>query len=82
MSIQFRNKEGKVNDRSSNIGYEGGIRDDIILDVDGVKEIIATYYQQQYGHDTPPHVTVTILDPEGEMLVEVEFVEYEYPIPF
>lgn len=82
MSIRFRNKDGKVADQPSMINHAGGTRDDIILDTDGVREILATYYQQQYGHVTPPNVTVTILDPSGEMLVEVEFTETEYPIPF
>ncbi len=80
MSIRFRNKEGKVVDQPSMISYEGGTRDDIILDMDGAEEILAKYYQQQYGHGTPPNVTIT---PVGrELLVEIEFVETEFPIPF
>jgi hypothetical protein len=82
MSIRFRNKDGKVADTASAIDYAGGTRDDIILDTDGVKEILAKYYQQQYGYDKPPEVKLTILDTDGEMLVEIEFDEMEYPIPF
>jgi len=87
MSIQFRNKEGKVNDQPSGIHHEGGTRDDIILDKDGVKEILAKYFQQQYGHDNLPEIDFTFLQHgyvEGdiEMLAEIEFTEIEIPIPF
>jgi len=80
MSIKFRNKEGKVGDQPSMINHGGGTRDDIILDDAGVAEILTTYYQQLYGHGTPPKVTTWIHG--GELMVEVEFVEVEYPIPF
>ena len=81
MSIRFRNKDGKVADQPSMINHAGGTRDDIILDTDGVKEILAKYFQQQYGHVTPPNVSITRVDGD-DTLVEIEFTETEYPIPF
>ncbi len=84
MSIRFRNKDGKVNDKPSLIDCRGGVRDDVILDTDGVKEILAKYYQQLYGQENPPDVTITCIGvlQEPETLVEIEFTEVEYPIPF
>ena len=89
MSIRFRDKDGKVNDcRSFHEVHGGRERDDIILDTEGIKEILATYFQQQYGHDTPPTVAVTITgltdfaDQDPKLLVEIEFTEVEDPIPF
>jgi len=86
MSIRFRNKDGKVNDQPSMINHEGGTRDDIILDKDGVIEILAKYFQQQYGHGKPPGVGITFLsdgfEEQADVLVEIEFTEVEYPVPF
>ncbi len=86
MSIRFRNKDGKVNDQASVINYEGGTRDDIILDKDGVKEVLGMYFQQKYGYDKPPEVDITFLadgyEEDVDVLVEIEFDEAEYPIPF
>ena len=86
MSIRFRNKDGKVADQPSMINHAGGTRDDVILDEDGVKEILAKYFQQLYGQDNPPGVDITFIDDslEGgiDVLVEIEFTEFEHPIPF
>lgn len=81
MSIRYRNKDGKVADQPSMIHHSGGTRDDVILDVDGVREVLAQFFQQKYGHGTPPNVDITQIDGGGDMSVEIEFVESD-PIPF
>lgn len=86
--IRYRNKEGKVSEHPSmtHTGCRriGRTRDDIILDKDGVKAVLARYFQQQYGHEKSPEVNITFLsddfEEEMDMLVEIEFNETEYPI--
>jgi hypothetical protein len=88
MSIRFRNKDGEVSDRRSIHDEHGGReRDTVILDKDGVKEVLAKYFQQQYGHETSPEVDITFFSDGFEqgmtdILVEIEFTEVDDPIQF
>lgn len=80
-SVRYRDREGKVSDRDSHVGHANGVRDDIILNRDELIGVIQTYFAQRYGHSTPPHVTITLLHQDKDLLVEVEFQEVDYPIP-
>lgn len=80
--VRYRDKDGKVSHEDSHVGYEGGTRDDIILNRDELIGVLQTYFAQRYGHETPPHVTITLLHQDKDLLVEVEFQEKDYPVPF
>jgi hypothetical protein len=80
--VRYRNKEGKVSEKDTPLGYEGGVRDTIIMNQEELVGVIQTYFAQRYGHEIPPQIKITLLDEEKDLLVEVEFQENDYPIPF
>lgn len=80
--VRYRNKEGKVSDQDTHVSHEGGVRDDIIMNRAELAGVVQTYFAQRYGHENAPKITITHLVEEDDLLVEVEFQETDYPIPF